>query len=127
MKKIMALAVISFILSAAQYSGAADAGSWLKSATHRLGKVKKERPKRPSGLAGVKGDEKGSASAIYWKEDKVSGDEAALFEEAVMLAEDGDLPGAAERLREFVEKYPGSPLAGEAREGLKIIEGGGGG
>jgi len=76
-------------------------------------------------VGGVRGS-KADANELYWKgekgEEAIDAEELAAFDEALALAEAGEMEKAEKELAAFLKNYPGSQLREDAEQALVYVK-----
>lgn len=123
MKKILAVLIAVIFVAGACYAAEKRQEQWMKSVASKLGVASaKDKKATRTSVAGVKGAEEKSDEELYWKKLKVSENEAKAMKNALLLAQDGKNKEAIEALEKFLKDYPKSPLARDAKEGIKALK-----
>ncbi|HHL40153.1 MAG TPA: hypothetical protein ENJ37_06575 [Deltaproteobacteria bacterium] len=117
------IAILAAAVVALGGTGPVEAGglmSWLKSMIARFDSHSRGKSRHSTSVAGVKGAPETVDDDLYWK-GPLSDTEINAFMEAISYIENGDNETAARKLETFVNDYPDSPLAADAREGLRLL------
>ncbi len=128
MKKLIASIVILLFFSTgamATDSVKDSLSAWLKNVSYKLKMVTKGKGDAREGkraIAGVKGAEQKGDEELYWKELSISDAELTLMEKALEHIEKGNKKKAIENMERLLKDYPESPLAEDARKGLKLLK-----
>ena len=127
MKRFAVALLIVLFASGGLYAsgGSTTIGGWLKSISHKLKLIKPQdgaSKKAKDAVAGIKGAEQPEQDGLYWKEVRLSPEEVRLMESALKDIKSGDNSKAIERLSRLVRQYPDSPLADDARRGIKLLK-----
>ncbi len=128
MKRLVVFAILMLFLSAGAMAseGIKDALSvWLKNVSHKLKMVTKgkdDKKENREAIAGVKGAEQNVDEGLYWKDISISKEELTLMEDALEHIEKGERKKAIENMERLLREYPESPLAEDARRGLKLLK-----
>jgi TolA-binding protein len=84
----------------------------------------KKKLQTTTAVGGVRGS-KADANDLYWKgeeaEEGIDADELAAFDEALSLAEAGEMAAAEKGLKAFVKSYPSSQLREDAEQALVYV------
>jgi TolA-binding protein len=84
----------------------------------------KKKLQTTTAVGGVRGS-KADANDLYWKGEKaeegIDADELAAFDEALSLAEAGEMAAAEKGLKAFVKAYPSSQLREDAEQALVYV------
>ncbi len=125
MKKIVvAIMLLCFLVTGAVAGDTRGSLSlWLKNMYHKLKMVttKEDKKEDKRAVAGVKGVEQRTDEELYWKELVVSDEELSLMESALEHIEKGERKKAIEKMEKLLKEYPESPLAEDAKKGLKLL------
>jgi TolA-binding protein len=85
----------------------------------------KKKLQTTTAVGGVRGS-KADANDLYWKGEKgeegIDADELAAFDEALSLAEAGEMNKAEKQLVAFIKNYPGSQLREDAEQALVYVK-----
>ncbi len=85
----------------------------------------KKKLQTTTAVGGVRGS-KADANELYWKGEKgeegIDADELAAFDEALALAEAGEMAKAEEQLGAFIKNYPKSQLREDAEQALVYVK-----
>jgi TolA-binding protein len=85
----------------------------------------KKKLQTTTAVGGVRGS-KADANDLYWKGEKkdegIDADELAAFDEALALAESGEMIKAEKLLVAFIKNYPGSQLREDAEQALVYVK-----
>jgi TolA-binding protein len=121
----LALAMSMRLLSAGEWS----LSEWLKSLNGKVQRTEQKRKGQLAAAAAVRGDKKQDAEAkkLYWKgkkgeEKPASVSELEDFKAALGLAEKGQTAEAEKSFQAFLEKYPASPMAEDAKQTLALLK-----
>ena len=123
MKKMLGAAVIFLALAGCGYAAEQTLGQWIKTTANKIDLSSKDRKRKPSAVAGVKGAEEKLDEGLYWKKESVSAEELSELKAAVSLASEGKNAQAKAAMEGFIKKHPASPLVKDAEEGLKLLGG----
>jgi TolA-binding protein len=122
----LALALSMRFLSAGDWS----LSDWLKSMNGKVRQTEEKRRGQLAAAAAIRGDKKEDAEAkrLYWKGRKGGSKPASLqelddFKAALSLAEAGKNDQAQASFKEFLEKYPSSAMAEDARQTVALLKG----
>lgn len=124
MKKSIALLVVLLLCSLTVQAAEPDTEKlsiWEK-IRNKIEKITpKQKPTVTTAVGGVRGSQD-DAQELYWKgeeEDSLfSVEEVELFSAALLLAEEGDSPGATAGFHQFLARFPQSLLADDAQSAL---------
>lgn len=128
MKKVLLflVAFIVFVGYVPLSHAEGDFRSWLKTMVVKFERIsEKKKTKTPTqSVAGVKGAAESAEDELYWKgdESKLTNEEIALFNKGLKQLSEGKNKEGKKTLKGFVKKYPESPLADDAKEGLAYIK-----
>lgn len=85
----------------------------------------KKKLQTTTAVGGVRGS-KADANDLYWKGEKgeegIDADELAAFDDALSLAETGEMVEAEKQLTAFLKKYPTSQLREDAEQALVYVK-----
>ncbi len=85
----------------------------------------KKKLQTTTAVGGVRGS-KADANELYWKGEKgeegIDADELAAFDEALALAEAGEMVAAEKELSSFIKSYPYSQLREDAEQALVYVK-----
>ncbi len=85
----------------------------------------KKKLQTTTAVGGVRGS-KADANDLYWKGEKgeegIDADELAAFDDALSLAESGEMVEAEKQLTAFLKKYPASQLREDAEQALVYVK-----
>jgi TolA-binding protein len=85
----------------------------------------KKKLQTTTAVGGVRGS-KADANELYWKGEKgeegIDADELAAFDEALALAEAGQMDAAEKELSAFIKSYPSSQLREDAEQALVYVK-----
>lgn len=85
----------------------------------------KKKLQTTTAVGGVRGS-KADANELYWKGEKgeegINADELAAFDEALALAEAGEMDAAEKGLSAFIKSYPSSQLREDAEQALVYVK-----
>jgi len=124
-KVIMILIVLVFSASMiqAEEKGAQEMSLWERIRAKIEKVTPQKKPAVTTAVGGVRGAKSDGGKDLYWKGEDVSASvseqELEKFEEALTIAEAGDLVEARQLFEKFVTEYPDSVLKGDALFALK--------
>lgn len=102
--------------------------SWLRDLKKKIASAQPANKKsQPVSVAAVRGDETSEGAPLYWKgvkgSSQTSAAELKAFDEAIDAALGSDSVAAKGKLQSFLTAYPKSPMASDAQQALKRLEG----
>jgi len=119
MKK--ALTVFLVILFMAAIGHAAEKSGWWTDLKGKVDKLTAPKSQTTTAVGGVRGA-KEESETVYWKgKEKVSKEELDAFGSALNLALEGKAKEAEKGFKSFLDKYPKSALAEDARKSLQEL------
>ncbi len=119
MKKV--LMVFLAVLFIASVCGAAEKSGWWTNLKGKVDKMTAPKSQTTTAVGGVRGA-KEESETVYWKgKEKVSKEELDAFGRALSLALEGKVKEAEKGFKSFLDKYPKSALAEDAKKSLQEL------